>query len=353
MPETVELKWPREAHPWSDETLAYRRRARERAMAELEQAPWRSKAVSLASHAMLLMIDDQSLRPGEQIDPDAIAAALHQGNPVSAARAAASTESDPGLDELILGALIGEAAAAILHERTEPNAWAFVCNLWSSFEGALPSFRMRLQSDLDVDRVFRSRFDELADLIIDKAINCPTLDMGERDRDNLDALLENWRKTKDLRSVWTGLPQMRHAQPSREVDTLIYIYVSVDASRAAQLLERLDNPFQIWAILTGFGSAGLSRNFTAWASFLRHAPSSFADDGNWTGKTLEVLLLVIAQDELMGALLRTETDATTIAVREDELKSLTSAIAVIISEKPQGAALALRWGARTLSDIRR
>jgi hypothetical protein len=345
MPEAAELKWPRESHPWADESRAYRRRVRERALAELERAPWRSNVITRASNAMQLMIDNQSKNVGEQIDRDAIAAALHHGNLISAARASGSEESDPGLDELMLAALIGEAAATLLCARTEYAVWAFACNLWSSFDGALVSFRARLQSELHADRDFRGRFDLLADAIIDQAIEYPTLDMDERDRGNLVALLESWRKAKDLRSVWAGLPQMRHAQPSREADTLIYVYLSVDPSRGAELLDRLNNPYQVWAILTGFGSPGVNRNFAAWKEFMRYAPSCFADDGSWTGKTLEILLLVIAQDELMGALLRKDTDAATVAAREDELKSLTSAIGALISEKPQGAALGLRWGA--------
>ena len=240
----------------------------------------------------------------------------------------------------------------LLRERTEFAVWSFVCGLWFSFNGALPSFRARLQADLTDDDGFRLRLDLLADAIIANTIERPTLRMSETDRDNLGALLENWRSARDLRTVWMGLPQMRHAVPSREADTLVYVYLLVNPRRAAELLDRLDNPYQAWAILTGFGSAGVDRSFGAWAALLRHAPPSFANDGCWSGRTLEILLLVVAQDELMGAVLRNDTDAATATAREEELGALTSSIAALISEKPEGVRAFAALGSAALSNIR-
>jgi hypothetical protein len=344
MPETAEPRWPKEAHPWRDEAQAYRRRVSERALAWLERATWRARAVSQASDVLERKLGAEPASVDKQFDFEPIALALRQANLSGAPDAGASATEQADSNNLILGALVGEAAAVLLHRKTTHNVWSVAHGLWFNFDGAFVSFRTRLRTDLLSDRSFRERFDILADKVVDQAIANPADRMIEREHGSFLALLETWRRAPDLRSVWLGLPQMRHVHLFSEVDSLVNIYFTVDAARAVELLSRFDNPYQIWAVLSGIGGLGLDRNFAAWADFLRHAPPSFVDDGSWTGRTLEPLLLVIAQQALSEARVPEDTGADVMTVREGELRSLTTAITALIAEKPQGAALALRWG---------
>jgi hypothetical protein len=138
---------------------------------------------------------------------------------------------------------------------------------------------------------------------------------------------------------------MRHSFYSSDMDILANIYLALDPGRLAELLERFENPYQVWATLTGFAGLGRDRNFAAWSTLFLHAMPSFNSDGSWTGRTVEPLLLVIAQDALRYARLPQSATDETVATRQNELDVLTTAIADIIATKPQGSSLGLRWGA--------
>jgi hypothetical protein len=337
-------KWPMEAHPWRDEATAYRRRAQESALGS-RRAKWRTKAVSLASEILEGKIPQGPKGVYQPAESDAIAASLRQANLLP------SNHTLPGVEDntsnnLLLGTVVGEAAAILLKRRTELETWAVACRLWFNFEGALPAFRARLQSEFRADRSFRKRFDTLTKSIVDRAVADPAHKMSPQDRDNFLALIENWRKTKDLRSVWFGLRQLRHPLVfGGEVDAVVYVYLAIDPARASQALERFDNPYQISMTLSPLGGLGLNQSFMAWADLLKCAAPCFAEDGTWTGGTLEPLLLAIAQDALQEARLPLDTADDVVIARDDELKTLAVAIGKIISEKRKGPSLALRWGA--------
>src|SRR5258708_9621530 len=61
---------------------------------------------------------------------------------------------------------------------------------------------------------------------------------------------------KEARSLAFGI--------ASEVDILSNIYLVLDIGRLAELLDRFDNPYQIWTVLTGFAWLGLDKNFAAW-----------------------------------------------------------------------------------------
>jgi hypothetical protein len=343
MTDTLEPRWPQEAHPWPDEAQAYRQRMAESALARFKEANWRESAVLQASKILERMIDARLTE--EQIPSQALTDALRDANlvPVSEAPSGAP---DALANVLVFGALIGEAAALLLYRKTDRIVWTAVTGLLPNFDGMLVSFRMCLQLRFHDDEFFHDRFNALADQIVGDASAVPAaLKMSENDRDNLLFLVERWRKAPELRSVWWGLPQMRHSYFPSEVEILANIYLALDPVRLAQLLDRFDNPYQTWTILTGFAWLGLDRKFNAWSSVFRNALPSFTDDGRWTGRTLEPLLLVIAQDALKHARLRQDAADDLVSVRQAELNSLTATISKIITEKAQGAALALRWGA--------
>ncbi len=89
----------------------------------------------------------------------------------------------------------------------------------------------------------------------------------------------------------------------------------------------------------------MGQKFGTWAEFFRHARPSFKSNGSWNGATLEPLLLVIAQDAIGQATLGMDVSAVDLAKRDEELRTLATAIVAIIAAKPKGSALALRWAA--------
>jgi hypothetical protein len=344
MSNSVHPKWPREAHPWRDEATAYRHRAQESALGS-RRAKWRTKAVSLASEILESKISLGAEGVYQPTESDAIAASLRQANLLPSNHTLPEIEDNTS-NNILLGTVVGEAAAILLKRRTDLETWAVACRLWFNFDGALPAFRTRLQSEFRSDRSFRKRFDALAERIVDRAVADPVHKMSTQDRDNFLALIENWRKTKDLRSVWLGLRQLRHPLVfGGEVDAVVYVYLGIDPARASQALDRFDNPYQISMALSPLSGLGLNQNFIAWADLLKYAVPCFTEDGTWAGGTLELLLLAIAQDALQEARLPLGTADDVVTARDEELKSLTIAIGKIISEKRNGPSLALRWGA--------
>jgi hypothetical protein len=314
----------------------------ERASDQFKEADWHASAVSRACQILEQAINLQS--SGQQVSPEPLVDALVAANLVPLPDGTLK-DADRQQSNLVLGALIGEAAALLLHRRTERVAWRSVRSLLSQFNGMFMPFRMSIQSLFHNDERFRELFNKLADEIVADEIAHPASEIYERERDNFHSLLDQWHIAPELRSVWFGLPQMRHSFYFSEMDILANIYLTVDPRYLAQLLDRFDNPYQIWAALTGFGGLGLDRSFAAWSRLFTHALPGFEIHGSWTGRTLEPLLLVIAQDALRQARLPQSATEEVISNRQNELDVLTAAIAKIIAEKSQGSSLALRWGA--------
>jgi hypothetical protein len=113
----------------------------------------------------------------------------------------------------------------------------------------------------------------------------------------------------------------------------------------AELLDRFDNPYQIWAVLSGWGGLGLDRSFSTWSEMFRHAQPSFEEDGTWTRRTLEPLLLAIAADAIGQARLPKDTPDDLVVARGEELNLLLAEISKVIGQKQGGSSLGLRWGA--------
>jgi hypothetical protein len=342
MTESTELRWPQEAHPWPDQAQAYRQRAAERAQAVFESADWRENAVAHASTILERSIDAQMRE--EEFRSAPIVEALREANLIPTSEA---PSDDPAAlaNNLVLGALTGEAAAVLLLRRADRGVWRAIQELVFNLDGMLQSLRAALQTIFQSDEEFRHRFDALADAIVSESLAHPAVTVDRRDLDTWSELIEDWRKTPDLRGVWAGVPRMRHTFYGSEVSVLAHIYVVLNPARLAQLLDRFDNPYQVWSVLTGFWNLGLDKKFSAWAAVFRHTQPSFRDDGSWTKRTLEPLLLVIAQDAIARARLRRDAEHELVAERQEELTALTAAISGIVADKPHGSSLALRWSA--------
>jgi hypothetical protein len=338
MSDVASPRWPLEAHPRYDEGQAYRQRVAERALTQFKDASWRPNAVSEACKIFERFSSTPST--GEELSPQAMVDAFVTAHliPADEAEIAATT------DNSAFGALIGEAAALFLSRNTDRIAWNLVHQVLFEFNGMLASLRMYLHSIFQSDQDFRGRFNTLADTIVSDHLRDPTLATRGNDKDTLPSLFEDWRKAPKLRNIWSGLREMRHSYLPSELGVLSYIYLVLDVRRLAELLDRLDNPYQTWAVLGPF-SLGLGEKFTLWVDLFKHSSPSFGDDGSWNGRSLEPLLLVIAQDALQMARLPKDAADDLVSARQEEFNSLTTEISRIISEKSHGSALALRWGA--------
>jgi len=342
MTKPPEPRWPQEAHPWSDSAQAYRLGAAERAQSLFEGATWRANAIAQASAMLERIIDAQSGEEHASSEP--FVGVLREADLIPASEVPSNDLA--GLsNNLVFGALVGEALAVVLLRRTERRVWSAIEKLTSELDGTLQSLRATLQTSYREDEQFKHRFDALAEAIVSDSLTRPAVNVAERDFDSMVALIDQWRKAGNLRSVWSGLPQMRHTTYRSEISVLAHIYLALDPARLAQLLDRFDNPYQIWSVLTGFWNLGLDRKFSAWSAVFRHADPSFREDGTWTKKTLELLLLVVAQDALRHARLRQDANDDLVAERQEELNVLTAAISGMVAEKPKGSSLALRWSA--------
>jgi hypothetical protein len=133
------------------------------------------------------------------------------------------------------------------------------------------------------------------------------------------------------------------ARPGQRLDRL-RLTILEERFGAISTFRQLDvPPYQIWDILTGWSDLGLDRKFGAWSEMFRHARPSFEEDGSWTKRTLEPLLLEIAENALKQARLPKDASEGLVQERGNEYDSLTKEIGRIISQKPGGAPLALRW----------
>jgi hypothetical protein len=307
-----------------------------------ENADWRGSAVAQASTILERIIDAQSGQ--EQLRSEPFVEALSEANfiPVSETP---SNDLASSSNSMVFGALVGEASAALLLRRTDRRVWNAIETLVSELDGMLQSLRATLQTFFRQDEQFKQRFNALADAIASDSLNRPAVNVGGRDFDSVLALIDRWRNAPDLRSAWSGVPQMRHTIYRSEISVLGHIYLALDPARLAQILDRFGNPYQVWSVLNGFWNLGLDRKFSAWSAVFKHAQPSFGEDGSWTKKTLETLLLVVAQDALRHARLRQDANDDLVAERQEELNTLTAAISDMVADKPQGSSLALRWSA--------
>jgi hypothetical protein len=188
------------AHPHRDELQAYRQSAAERSVAQLKEATWREDAVMRACQIMELTIDR---RPDDQrVESEPLVEAFLAANLVPRADGNLADAND-----LVLGALIGEVAALILHRRTERIVWKTIRSLLRQLNGMFLAFRITVRSLFQDDEAFRERLNKLADEIVADAIYHPASEMLQlQERDNFSALLEQWRASPELRSVWFGVP---------------------------------------------------------------------------------------------------------------------------------------------------
>ncbi|WP_316167522.1 MULTISPECIES: hypothetical protein [unclassified Bradyrhizobium] len=307
----------------------------------LDAADWRLGAVERAYKIL-----ERALTTGFEegaADIEHIAEALRQENsiPESGPEARLDNESQ----SLMIDSIVGEAAGLLLIRNTGRNAWTMAVGLRSHFDSMLAALRGSLKSKYDSDDQFRLRFDDLADGVsLEAATQRPAEDHSARS--NVLALAENWREAPNLRDVWSGIHWLRPDFGPNEINILAYIYVALNKHALAGFLDRFDNPYQVWDILSGWAQLGLEQTFAVWSELFLHAEPSFNKDGSWTGKTLEALLLVVAEDALKEARLPKEATDDLVRERGEEFRLLTERIGEIIAQKPTGSSLALRWSAQ-------
>jgi len=339
MTERLKLLWPQEAHPWPDSGQSYRVRAAERAQLLFEGAPWRTSAVAQASEILERILDAQTVE--EQVSSERLVKALHEARLIPALNVTFNELTR----SLVFDSLVAEASAALLHRRTDRRVWNMIEELVHDLHGMLPALRATLRTFFRNDEKFKVCFNGLAGAILSDSLTNPATNAGRRGFDSMSALVEHWRRAPDLRSVWSGLPRMRHTAYRSELSVLAHIYLAVDPACLVQFLERFDNPYQIWSVLTGPWGLGLEREFSAWSAVFKHTRPSFGLDGSWTKRTLELLLLVVAQDAIQQARLPQASDDNLVSERQQELNALVGAISGLVAEKTQGSPLALRWSA--------
>jgi hypothetical protein len=335
-----DLRWAQEAHPRTDPTQVYRARMAERARSQFETADWHAQSVAVAVGLIESALDSPD---SEEPDSQQIIATLRESDLIPPVE---ELDASPvaSVRDLVFGALVGEAAAKVLLRRMEPKVWRLVDRLVFNLDGALASL-IKVIKSVPSDDGSKQRFADLASAV---AADDPLLVSGRfgNHGDTVAHVVEQWHKNPNLAAVWSGLPELRNIFCESKIWTLSHLYLALDPKGLAELLDRFDTPYPVWVTLTGFWSLGLDRNFQAWSAMFRHAKPSFRSDGSWTHKTLEPLLLVIAQEALRQARLQRDATDELAAERQKELDELTAAISETIAEKKNGSSLALRWSAR-------
>jgi hypothetical protein len=252
--------------------------------------------------------------------------------------------ADNFVDQFLTGSIVGDAAGLLLYRETNRVAWTLVTDLWSHFHSMSTALGPFLEGKYANDEAFRERFDNLASVIFHQAAT-PGLS-EQKSKGELDRLAERWREAPNLRDMRSGPRWMRYERGLDETQTLAHIYLKLNMRALAEFLDRFDNPHQIWNILTGWANLGLDRKFAAWAGLFQHAQPAFEKDGSWTKRTLEPLLLAIAEEALNQARLPRNAAEDVVREQGEEFNILAKGIGEIISQKPVGGPLALRWGAQ-------
>lgn len=337
MAEPLELQWPLEAHPRQDPALVFRIKESERVLALLRDAEWRSDSVNAASGIL-----EEAAIPGfdlEKPDIDSVAEALRRVVPEAA------RPNDVAASRLLVDSVVGEAIGWLLVRKPNRDSWTLATGLWSHFHGMLAALSDFLKDAYESDTEFRADFDDLANIVFEQAATGGSTE-AVSSKSNLGQLADRWREAPNLREVWSGLHWVRHEFGPSEARILAHIYLKLNATVLAGLLDRFDNPYQVWDILTGWANLGLDRKFSSWVEIFRWAEPAFGEDGRWTGRTLEPLLLQIAEEALKQARLPRATPEDVVKERGLEFDNLAKEIAEIISQKFEGGPLALRWGAQ-------
>jgi hypothetical protein len=336
MAEPLEFQWPLEAYPRPDASQAFRIKEAERALSLLSEADWHADSVERASKIL-----EEAVIAGfdqDELDIESVAEKIRQADLVPhAARAV-----DNSANQFIMDSIVGEATGLLLYQKTNRVAWTLATGLWSHFHSMLMVLGNFLKGRYESDAEFRQSFDNLASVIFHQAAT-PGLIEQTSGKGELERFAERWREAPKLRDVWSGLNWMRYEYGPSETGILANIYLKLNTAALATFLEHFDNPYQVWDILTGWAHLGLDRKFAAWSEMFRHAQPSFEKDGSWTRRTLELLLLEIAEDALKQARLPKDAADGLVQERGEQFDSLTKRIAEIISRKPGGAPLALRW----------
>lgn len=341
--------WPEErrfARVGRDRTQLYFDQRREEALDALAHPRVGDAGTLAVANWLRRQRDARSRLPDRNNIGEALVLALElAGLPADAASLREEGASRGGLDDVSRAeaALAARAALLLLQAETDEASWDLVSALRHRGSRLPPAVDQALREALE-EEGFRERFLALAEELVSAAVASPTRGVLTGERETWSRLIEDWQREPNLRELWFGLRGMDYARYlGPEVEVLREV-ARLSPMRFTAMLERFDNPYQVWSALEATGGAA---SFQAWHALVEVAPLAFRPDGSWNGSVILPLLLVIAaQAVARGAapVVRLETPEETRVASVDVTDAAEGVAAVLIA-RSDGSAAALRWAA--------
>ncbi|HBN8198467.1 hypothetical protein ACM79J_26385 [Pseudomonas aeruginosa] len=113
-----------------------------------------------------------------------------------------------------------------------------------------------------------------------------------------------------------------------------------------QLIAGSSNPFLVKAALLSAGVGAFNPRFAQWEAFVSKAPSTFSQDGGWTGSLLLPLLLAHARQELLEPgrhIPRYDADETNVAAITDQVSEMVDVVVKTLASREDAPGAFIRW----------
>lgn len=336
------MRWPEEEREETDYPGQYRHTA-DAFVARYLVAPWRKAAVASVRRLVARCLKDDREADGPPHPPEH--EALHKALDADGIpEAADELLQDDGRNGVSLaGALLAEATGGLFCDRPSTPRWQVVGRVIDNDPVA-----HRVLVDLVVRRMsrrpsLREDIRKIAQRLIQQSVREPGASAYRGDQAMLVEMHRRWTAKPDLHEIWFGHAGGGHVMWHRSDWHLFDLLFEVDTAFAAELIEAYEAPYQP-ALILQWGALAPNRRFADWGRLMGAALPAFEADGTWNGRVLLPLLLHAAEDALRsGPGLRAE-DEDAVQLHDARLAKLSKAIASVVLERPDGEAVALRWG---------
>lgn len=169
---------------------------------------------------------------------------------------------------------------------------------------------------------------------------------SERKNETREGGLAYWNNVEyPLEELWWGLRDFDFTNYEEEM-RIFGLLNEVAPSSFQQLIAESRNPFLVDAALMSSGVGVFSPRFTQWEACAKTAPSSFYQDGRWTGSVLLPLLLVHARNELLAPgrqFPRQGANEAEVAVVTAQVIELVRVVVDVLSKREDAPATFARW----------
>ena len=334
------MKWPEEERDETEYPGQYRRAA-DAFVARYLVIPWRNAAVASVRRLVLSRLKEVKGADGPLHLPEheeLYEALGADGIP----EAADELLQDDGRNGVSLAAAI-LATGGLFCDRPSTPRWQVVGRVIGNDPVA-----QRVLVDLVVRRMsrrpsLREDIRKVAQRLLQQSVRDPGASPYRDEHATFAEMHRRWTAKPDLHEIWSGHAGGGHVIQHRSDWYLFDLLFEVDTAYAAELIEAYEAPYQP-ALILQWGALAPNRRYADWARLMEVAPPAFEADGNWNGRVLLPLLLNAAEDALREWPRLRADDEDAAQLHDARLVKLSKAIVSVVLGRPDGKAVALRWG---------